>query len=335
MQHIRGTHNQCDVYIAVDWSAKNTPSPPKPSVDAIWVGIRDTLSQTQSEQYFRTRWACHEFLQDYLINAVKSGKKVLIGYDFDLGFPAGLAKAMGYHGPTPWSYMAEFLKGAITDTVKNTNNRFEVAALINRMTQSASQSGPFWGCPVKTELEGLKPTSPQYPFVTGSGTVLRNKRWCEHRESKAQPVWKLLGTASVGGQSLMGIPMVQKLREHPQLQSCSRVWPFETGFHANVLAQEDIRVIHVEIWPGLLTGYYDTSLPVRDQAQVRATVDWFHKLDAKGHLTWLMTPPEWLTPEMIEDAKREEGWVIGSGLSGKLYPDSEEATVLRQANLFE
>jgi hypothetical protein len=45
-----------------------------------------------------------------------------------------------------------------------------------------------------------------------------------------QPIWKLFGNGSVGGQALLGIPRLSALRNDEVLEPVFRVWPFETGF---------------------------------------------------------------------------------------------------------
>jgi len=323
-----------DVYIAVDWSAKNTPSSKKPSADALWVAVRDNVNSNQQEYYFRTREECCEFIRNHLMFCKLNDLRVLIGYDFDFGFPSGLSQAMGNVTQTPWIYHWEFLSKNISDASDNSNNRFEVAALMNDLVGNQNKNGPFWGVPRKKELEWLQPKSPSYPFKAQNGVELVKKRWCEFKESKAQPVWKLLGTASVGGQTLVGISRLYELRFDEELKDISKIWPFETGFDAGVLTDRDAKIVHVEIWPGLLTRILDKSFDVRDQAQVKATVDWFAELDSQNSLPWLMTPPDWLSEKNIKDAATEEGWVIGAGLEGQLYP-SEPTKITSQGELFD
>lgn len=310
-----GMDSDFNIFIAVDWSAKNTPSPAKPSADAIWVAVKDTLAGEQYERYFRTRFSCESFLLELLHhNARKENARILIGYDLDFGFPAGLAKSMGVSG-LPWQYHWKTLSNMIQDNEKNKNNRFQVASFYNQ--KSSNTIGPFWGVPKAQETDYLKPKSPSYPFQAQNGATLRHKRWCESKEPKAQPVWKLLGTASVGGQSLMGILVIHRLRHHNDLKDMSAIWPLETGFNY----PENSRIVHVEIWPGLFSKHLDGTLEVKDHAQVRYTVDWLDMWVRSGKMSTLMAPPAWLTASQIEDVEREEGWVIGSGLEGRIFPE--------------
>jgi hypothetical protein len=309
-----------NTYIAVDWSAKNGPTSLKPSADAIWVGVKETASGRQFEKYFRTRFECYTYIISYLQKAATDGSNIIIGYDFDFGFPRGLAKSMGYDGDQPWRFIWDFVSNEIEDTESNVNNRFEVASKINSIVTQGNGFGPLWGCPRNMKLDYLAPTSPEYPFLSANACQLRKKRWCEHREIKAQPVWKLIGTASVGGQSLVGIPILNKLRNHPTLEHMSAIWPFETGFGLDETVRSSPFILHIEIWPGILTRFLDATVGIRDQAQVRRTVNWLHEWDSAGKISQLMSPPQWLDSEKIDDAVKEEGWVVGSGLEGNIFP---------------
>lgn len=327
-------NNTFNIFIAVDWSAKSTPSSPKPSADAIWVGLKDTLNNKQYESYFRTRLECKVYLTELLINYTQNNlANILIGYDLDFGFPRGFANSMGYKKEFGWKHNWEFISRHITDDQNNFNNRFEVASKINFLINNGKKAGPLWGCPQNKKLACLEATSPQYPYITENGTKLRKKRWCEYKESKAQPVWKLLGTASVGGQTLVGIPVIHELREHEVLQEFSKIWPFETGFCAPMLQPNTTNIVHLEIWPGILSRYLDTTIEIKDQAQVRKTVEWLYEWTKSGRLKNLMSPPNWMTESMIEDVLYEEGWVIGSGLGGDIFASSDKPSLDQQLTL--
>lgn len=327
--------NTFNIFVAVDWSAKSSPSPKKPSADAIWVGIKDTLSNQQYENYFRTRLECKKFLLDFLKKC--SGNKhanILVGYDLDFGFPRGLAKAMGYEGQDEWMYNWQFICENIIDNEENANNRFEVASKINFLVNGGKMAGPLWGCPKSKNLACLEEKSPHYPYITKNGIKLRRKRWCEYKEPKAQPVWKLLGTASVGGQTLLGIPVINEIRNHDSLKLFSRIWPFETQFQLPTLQSNICNIIHLEIWPGILANYLDKTIQIKDQSQVRKTVDWLYEWTKSGNLRILMSPPNWMTESMIEDVVKEEGWVIGAGLEGNIFAATDDLVLAKQLEIF-
>jgi len=307
-----------DVYIAVDWSARNVPSSPKPVHDALWVGERDIIDKQDKETYWRTRYECIKYLDTVLVNNVRQNKRVIIGYDLDFGFPAGFISTLDMPGAEPkWQKMWSKLCHLIEDDKTNANNRFEVASKLNAlcMGNQLENIGPFWGCPLNKMSKSLYYKSPKYPFITKNGQVLKKSRWTETLEPKAQPVWKLIGSGSVGGQTLVGIPAVARLRYNPSLTAISKIWPFETGFNVVKIPFGVPFVLHVEIWPGILSGKLDPTIAIRDQAQVRASVQWISECDETGLLMQLLGPPKNLSETAQQECVEEEGWVLGSGLS--------------------
>lgn len=125
--------------------------------------------------------------------------------------------------------------------------------------------------------------------------------------------WKLMGAGSVGSQALTGIPVVEALRDHPELCSVSQVWSFETGL---VVDQgTEARIVHAEVWPGAVP--LNPALhPVRDAAQGLGAAQ---VLDAGRHLAALDRAgnlARWFAPrpdaEQTGIVIREEGWILGS-----------------------
>lgn len=308
-----------DYYIAVDWSAKNTPSPAKPSADALWVGEKDAVIGENKEFYFQTRLACFRYLQELLRQKVKEKKRVTIGFDLGFGYPVGYVDALAIAGTEPkWKKLWKLFTELLQDDENNKNNRFEVANQLNGLCISDHLPfGPLWGHPYKDTYTTLYYKSPAYPYTTKSGHVLKKHRWTEMKEPKAQPAWKLLGTASVGGQMLTGIPMIHKLRCDPEIESVSVVWPFETGFSIPAISEGSASVWFVEIWPGVIRDKLDKNIAIKDQAQVRATVDWIAELDLKSELAPFLEAPRWLSEQAIRECIEEEGWVLGAGLSSR------------------
>lgn len=310
--------NLFDYYIAVDWSARNVATPKNPTSDAIWVGELEVGQQ--KETYFRTRLECVAYIRDVLTQNVRQHKRTIIGYDFDFGFPYGFVDALNLKSDMPrWQSIWNLLGDLINDADDNANNRFEVANYLNSLVlkDTSLKSGPLWGCPVKQSFEFLNPKSPAYPFIINDRISLNKLRYTELREPKAQPVWKLIGSASVGGQTLMGIPHLWRLRNDKELIQHSKIWPLETSFEFN--QSDDNLVLHVEIWPGILSKMLDKNL-IKDQAQVRAVVNWFSDKDMSGELYNLLCKPEFLTAEEAQKCINEEGWVIGSGLNSTQNP---------------
>lgn len=313
-----------DVYIAVDWSARNAPTPKKPSPDSVWVGeyVAPAVADDPSppETYWRTRVSCRQHLLDRLRHHTALDRRVLIGFDFPYGYPAGFAASLGLPEAVPsWRRMWDELARLIKDNPDNNNNRFVVAAALNARC-GVSTPGPLWGCPASYSSSTLetKSSTSGFPYLAGDDVMLGRRRWVEQRLPKVHPIWKLFGAGAVGSQSLVGIPVVRYLRDDPALIPISRVWPFETGFTPAPVPRSGPFVVHAEIWPGVVPDLLDPNL-IKDQAQVRATVRWFSRLDDEGRLGDLFNTPRDLPTHAIRASVEEEGWILGAELSDKTF----------------
>jgi hypothetical protein len=307
-----------DAYLAIDWSAKGARAPVAPAPDAIWVGerlIRDNPGITSSsERYFRTRLECRAHLHERLREHVQHGRRVFVGFDFAYGYPAGFAAACGFEGSNPpWRLVWDELVRRIEDRSDGANNRFKVAGDLNVLCQGETL-GPFWGHPVGSEVLGLGPKGPKFPYETGSGVKLERLRETERLLSGVLSTWQLFGAGAVGSQTLVGIPAVAWLRDAPELAQMSRVWPFETGFGLKTVPPGTPFVLHAEIWPGVVRHRFDTSLPIKDQAGVRAMVEWLAELDLGDRLLPLFDRPAGLADDKLRNVVDQEGWILGSGL---------------------
>lgn len=307
-----------DLYLCIDWSGRGTPSPRRPAADALWIGQRGAEGEI-SETYHRTREACTEDLRQRLREHAAAGRRVLLGFDFSLGYPAGLATALGHAGAAaPWLCVWRELARHIHDDGANGNNRFEIAGALNRRVRGESEEatdtpcGPFWGCPPRRTVAGLAPRSPGFPYALNGVGALERWRLTDRRVRGVQEAWKLLGTGSVGSQALLGIPRLLQLREDPYLRAVSRVWPFETGFTARPVPERGPSILFTEIWPGLVRDRLDCTLAIKDQAQVRAVAAWAAEEDAGGRLgIWFDRPAGLAEPE-IGAVEKEEGWILGA-----------------------
>ncbi|MEM9811251.1 MAG: precorrin-8X methylmutase [Pseudomonadota bacterium] len=285
-----------DTHVIVDWSAAATPSPARPSADAIWWAATRTGGAAEAPRYERTRAEALAALTAFLAAERAAGRRVLLGFDFPFGYPAGVAHRITGEASALalWSWLA----ARIEDRADNANNRFEVAAAINRLFDGV---GPFWGRPATLSLEDLPARGRER-----SGTDHpAERRVVEAHVPRAQPVWKLYTTGSVGGQVLVGLPALETLRRAPGLAQDIAVWPFESG-----LAVPDAPIVLAEIYPSLLAP--DPG-PIRDAGQVSATSRAFASLDAAGELAPLFGGAPSLSPEMRAQIEAEEAWILGVG----------------------
>ena len=134
-----------DGYVMVDWSAASRPTT---GADSIWIGHHADGQTTTGN--ISTRSGARTRLHAICADAIRKGQRLLIGFDFPFGYPAGVAKHItGHSGALSlWRWIAARLK----DGADNANNRFEVAAEINRLYPG---TGPFWGRPASWDLPDI------------------------------------------------------------------------------------------------------------------------------------------------------------------------------------
>ncbi len=293
-----------DAYVMVDWSAASVPRKGK---DSIWIchlrRVAGELEQAASVN-IPTRLEARARLLDMLAANVSADLSTLIGFDFPFGYSHAFAARLGLAGP-PWRAMWELLASRIEEKPENDNNRFAVAAELNR--QISGGPAPFWGCPKRDPSLGqfLQPTHHRLHEALG----LSEKRVADARTKGPQPVWKLVGAGAVGSQALTGIPIVHWLRSHPSLAGVSEVWPFETGLSV-LRPRSRPSIVFAEVYPSLIP-----SVPrdgeVKDEAQVRTIAAYFARLDDAGALATQFAGPADLTEEERARVETEESWILG------------------------
>lgn len=284
--------------VVVDWSANATP---KRGADSIWVGLWTVDSGSAEPVNLPTRHAAVEFLG---VLCAAPGR-TLVGFDFPLGHPTGFAAAAGFTG-TPWRATWDHLTGHLHDHPNNRNDRWDVAAELNRRMGIQW----FWGVPKQRASEWLHATK---ATLEGPAAV----RPAEFRSAEARlrqqglrpfSPRQLLGAGSVGSQALTGIPAADRLRRSPALAHRARVWPFETGLIEQPAADVDDAIVFAEVWPSAI-DFDHVDHPVKDARQVTALAAHLGALDADGSLPGMFAPAVALAHRSeVED---EEGWVLG------------------------
>lgn len=290
-------------YVIVDWSAAAKPST---GADSVWIGVvkRDVRFRLTYEAHNPpTRAEAEKKLVALLDDFKKRSERALVGFDFPLGFPRGFAKALNLPGETPWRAVWDQLDKMVKDKADNTNNRFGVGSEINR--RMTGGPFPFWGCPPKDALTTLQPKRTR---EHGPGD-LPEFRHADLAAKGAASIWKLYYNGSVGGQAILGIPAIRRLKL--ARGEALKAWPFETGFKE--LTEADLAgvdVVVAEVYPSL---YKAQPAPgeVKDQAQVRVTAEHFARLDEAGKLGAAFGPGKTAAADVVLDAEREEGWILG------------------------
>jgi hypothetical protein len=285
----------------VDWSAASKPTT---GADSIWISIakRNVRFQLAYETFNPpTRAEAEKLIDRLLQDFAKRGDRLLLGFDFPMGFPRGTAAALKLEG-APWPALMRFVAGEIKDKADNTNNRFQVAAKINRLMTGGPF--PFWGAPAKDVQTTLTAKRPR----DHGDTDVPEFRHCDLAAKGASPIWKLYYQGSVGGQALMGMPVVQRLRD--ARGPAAKVWPFDTGWTALApTALEGVDLVMAEIYPSLLKPIVSKA-DIKDEIQVRTAAAHFAGLDEKGALGKAFAPTA-AQAALIDCVTAEEGWILG------------------------
>lgn len=284
-----------DRVVMVDWSANSTP---KRGRDSIWIG--DSRSHeavnpsTRSAAMALIRAVCAESIDE----------RVLIGFDFSFGYPAGFARALT--GSSAWSSLWSWMAEHIADDDRNRNDRLDVAARVNDRLRSTGWGSPFWGYPGATRGDGLERSRPSTYAPFDAFRIAEHRvRAAGHRPFSA---WQLAYPGSVGSQMMLGIRALELLRRDPSVSHRLRLWPYETGLGSDSGVIERGEVLLAEIWPSMFP--LDVNLhPVRDAAQVLTMVRHITATDSAGALH------RWFDPALTGDERAlvvaEEGWTLG------------------------
>lgn len=305
-----------DSYLMVDWSAASTraPSDPKRARDSVWwaVGTHQANRFELSElRHARTRLEAVDALADCIAALMQRGR-VLAGFDFAFGYPRGTGHALGLDGLI-WRKTWELLSQNLVDEPDNKNNRFDVAASINRAYFDGK--GPFWGYPPahKDRYQGLPFTKP-----VGYGVEYPPERRLADRYARgAKTVWQLSGNGVVGGQVLMGLPAVWRLRTDPRLALSTSIWPFETGLRHDPRP----KVVLAELYPSQVHPRPVGDLP-KDAAQVATVVEHLAALDRCGELEPAFSGSPALSAEERQAIEQEEAWILGLTQEGAPVQDA-------------
>jgi len=291
-----------DTILVADWSAGKR-RPKRPSKDAIWLGIaREGVAL--DPVYCRSRQEAEARISKLIDREMAAGRRLLATFDFPFGYPQGTARRItGRDDPCAlWAWLA----ARITDTEDGSNNRYTVAEEMNRHFEGP---GPFWG----------KPNDLDWPDVPYRKAGILFDQVAEHRAcdlvaKAASSCFQLAFPPTVGGQVLMGLPMLHRLRQRVGVA----VWPFESW--------QDAPVVLAEIWPGLVEPAVKAAMSdaaadrIRDCEQVRLLSRALSRMPA-DRLSAMMSD--------LPAAATEEAWILGAGHADELVDLAQVATPLR------
>lgn len=274
-----------DLVIACDWSAAKGRKP-EPGEDRCWLAWRTRETPNPDPEYMPTRLEAEARIRDLLDEHREA--RTLIGFDFAIGYPL---TENGEPVLPIGRDLCAFLATRITDDPSGVNNRYEVVQDLNAMIRESTGAphGPFWGRPKEMKhLIGLpvgreKPTGvPQFRAVEEAARASGGGR--------PQSPWKLAGIGSVGSQSLMGLPTIDRLLTDPALAPRVHLWPFEPA------PDVSSAITIAEIYPSL----FPQNAPKHWYKDARQVVD---SRDALAEMASLGYP--------THERAATEGWILG------------------------
>lgn len=279
-----------DTILVADWSAAKRAGP-TPSKDSIWLGLtRNGISQ--EPVYCRSRHEAEQVLADLIDAEAAAGRRMLCTFDFPFGYPQGFARQItGSDDPFA---LWDWFEARITDAADGTNNRFDVAEMLNGFFAGP---GPFWGKHDRAGWPGVPYRKEGIVYDT-----VPEKRACDLVSKAASSCFQLAFPPTVGGQVMMGLPVLNRLRR----KTGARVWPLEHW--------EDAPLVFAEIWPGLIERAVKAAQAtgigeIRDRVQVRLLADALSRLSAERLGAHMRDVPP---------IAMQEAWILGAGLSDEL-----------------
>ena len=263
----------------VDWSGGNDRGA-TPKADAIWAAVARPAQEVEAV-YLRNRQQAEAYLCTLIAEERAQGRSILMGFDFAFGYPQGFGQALtGSDDPLA---VLDWFAARVEDSA-TANNRFDLAGEINRAVGAGK--GPFWANALRRDIDGLGRTKAEYlnPFP--------ERRACEVQAKGSFTCWQLAGAGAVGSQSIMGLPVLARLRaDHG-----ARIWPFEA-------LDSDLALI--EIWPSLTAGPAPEGV-IKDAWQVRQLARQVAGLGSDA------------LARMLDVAGAQEGWIFGLGFEDVL-----------------
>ena len=268
-----------DKVIMLDWSGGNDRGP-RPVKDAIWACIA-TAGVAGEPVYLRNRQLAEVWLTETLQTLQDAGQRVLVGIDLCFAYPSGLATRL--IGSEDTLALWDWFETRVQDSPK-TNNRFDLAGEINALFPG---TGPFW-------FNGLTRDIPHLPRKGRARTPdhgLAEKRAADIAIKGSFSPWQLAGAGAVGGQVIMGLPVLARLRH--RFGKALSVWPYQPP---------DAQIVLAETYFSLLPDLIATDPhQIRDAAQVSLYARAFSALPS-GDMAMLM-----------DVEVTSEGWVLGAG----------------------
>ena len=268
-----------DTVIVLDWSGGRATGP-KPRKDAIWAAV-GRAGRVEDPLYFRSRQEAEAWTMRLLDAELAAGRRAALSLDICFAYPEGFATRLtGSEDPFAlWDWFAD----RVTDGPDGRNNRFDLAGEINAMFPG---TGPFWGNGTKTDVTHLPRKG-----RAREGHGLPEKRAADAAAKGAFSPWQLSGAGAVGGQVIMALPMLSRLRT--RYGKDLGVWPWQDASRPITLIET-----YLTLLPKALQA---EPHAIRDAAQVALFA---RLLSGLGDGDW---------SRLLDVDPVPGGWVLGLG----------------------
>ncbi len=292
-------------YVVVDWTAAESR---KTGEQSLWIGVmkRDVRFRLAYEAHNpATRAEAEDLIRQLLADLARRGDRALVALAFPLGFPEGTAPRLKVDG---WTGLWSFLASNVVDKKDNTNNRFAVAAKINRLM--TDEARPFWGAPQRQTQRWIGSTKPAEGY--GDVREFRRTELATKKLGKAmtKSVWQLQGAGSIGGQALLGMAAMKRIVD--QLGPSAAVWPMGTGWRELKEADlEPLSALFIEVYAPLFPVKPEPG-ETKSAVGVRGVAEALAKLDEAGKLGAAFAPPKPPSDKDRAAVEGEEGWIFGT-----------------------
>ena len=294
-------------YIVIAFSAAEAK---KTGDSSAWIGV------VKPDVRFRPVFESHNppsraealiLLKHIMAELHKRGEKIFLGFDFALGMVRGTSMRLQLQGDTPWQAMWTFLSKNVVDKPDNTNNRFALAARLNRLM--TDEAYPFWGCPKSAAQKWLASVKPEsyrdFPEFRLTEAAMNKKH-----KGLFKSLWQMHGAGTGGGRTMLGIRALVELKA--ELSDNAKIWPFETGFEK--LKPEDldgVNTLIAEVAPHQCQIQIHSG-EFKDEAILRTNMQQLAEWDEKGLLASMFAAPKGLSDSELDAVSKEEGWVLGA-----------------------
>ncbi|MEO1469610.1 MAG: cobalamin biosynthesis protein CbiG [Pseudomonadota bacterium] len=296
-----------DAVLMVDWSAAAVP---RRGRDSIWIAEVAVGGGAARLANAPTRLEAMALVERRLDAAATAGERLLIGFDFPFGYPAGSVARLAAGRGAAWAVLWALMREGIVEGARNANNRMALAGRLN--ARFAPGPGPYWGNASTRDVEGVGRRKPDYAAVGVAELRAVERAMMAEVGGRPSSCWQLAGNPTVGGQAMTGIAALARLRAKRGAQVV--VWPFETGLAAPCPAPG--QAVLAEVYPSLIRDAVKAAArpgEIADRAQVRVLARAMARLDAAGALAPLFAGAAGLDPATRRAVEAGEAWVLGAG----------------------